>query len=442
MRYVIIGSSAAGIQAAEELRKLEGDSRIKVISKEGDYPYSRCLISRMVDGRLAQKNLYFKTGHFFKDKNIESSLGKEIVSIDRKQKIVTDRNGKDTPYDKLLLATGSSPWLPDIEGLDLEGVYTFHTLKDARDISFHLGTAKKAVILGAGFIGLEAAYALTRKGVEVTVVEKTSQVLPKQADATAATIIQKDLEDLGVNIIFDESVSSIDGRQQVTGVSLMDKSHIQCDMVIIATGVLPNTGIAQKAGLETDKGLIVDEYFRTSDPDIHGAGDVIEISDISTGKRDVSATWFNAVLHGKFAGYNMADYKRRYTGAVGIQNAVQFHQIPVISYGKTLLETEEEQKEYEVLSIHKGKVYKKLVLKGNRICGMNFVTDILKSGFYAALIRHRVDIGKYKDKLLDDDFSYAYFKDYNFGEYSPYFKVPQCWESSDWWTHRLECQQV
>ncbi len=440
MNYLIIGGSAAGMQAAEELRKKDKNSKITLISKEKEYPYSRCLLSRYIDGRMSINNFYFKTDHFFEDQNIHARLGKEVIEIKTQEKKVICDDFEELSYDKLLIATGASPSMPDIEGLNTQGVHTFHSLEDAKKIMERIKKVKKAVVLGAGFIGLEAAYALSKNGIDVTVIEKSSQLLPKQIDLKASKIIQSDLEELGIRIIFDESVSSVNGDGEVNSVTLMNKSLLQSEMLIIATGVRPNILLAKKANLETDKGIIVDAFFQTSSQDIYAAGDVIEINDISTGKRDLSATWFNAVLHGKYAAENMAGFRKRYTGAVGIQNAVQFHRIPVISFGKTLLESDDEFKDYEVISISKGNIYKKLILKADRIIGMIFVNDIIKSGFYAALIRNSVNIREHKERLLDPDFSHAYCKDKHFGEYNPYFKTDDCWEKSDWRMHQYNCQ--
>ena len=442
MKYVIIGASAAGAQAAEELRKLDKESKITIISQEKYLPYSRCLLSRFVDGRLTENNLYFKTQHFFKDYDIEGVLGARVIAIDKTAKKIIAQDKREFAYDKLLLATGSSPRLPKIEGLGLNGVYSFHSLGDAYKVNEKIKDSKTAVIVGAGFVGLEAAYALVKRGLRVTVIEKCSQILPNQMDITASRIIQKDLEELGVEIILDESLILIEGNDEVNNVITADKSHIQCDLVIIATGMKPNKELADQINIDTDKGILTDDFLTASEEDIYAAGDVIEIQDISTGKRVVSATWLNAVLQGKFAAYNMAGLRKRYTQAVGIQNAVQFHQIPAISFGKTLIESEEDQQEYEVISMHNDKVYKKLVLKGDKIYGMIFVGDIAKSGFYAALIRHEINVSKYKDKLLDSDFSYAYLKEENFGQYSPYGEIAGCWDSSDWWAHRAMCMGI
>ncbi len=441
MRYVIIGSSAAGAQAAEDLRVLDKESKIVVVSQEGYLPYSRCLISRYADGRLSENGLYFKTKDFFKKYGVEGILHTTVAKIDRSAKKLICENAKEIEYDKLLIATGARPRLPKIDGLDLTGVTCFHSLDDVYRVVEMTANAREAVVVGAGFVGLEAAYALTRLGLKVTVVERCSQLLHHQLDTIARKILQQELAGLSLAVILDESLVSINGTKSVCDVTTADKTHIKCEMLVIATGTTPNKELAEQVGLDTDRGILVDEFLQTSEPDIYAAGDVIEIQDVSSGKRVPSATWFNAVLQGKFAAYNMAGMRKRYTGAVGIQNAVQFHQIPAISYGSTLVESENHE-DYEVMSIEKGNVYKKLVLKGGKICGMIFVGDIAKSGFYAALIRQEVDVSEYQEKLLDPDFSYAYFKDENFSQKTPYRKVPLCWESPKWWLQRSQCMGI
>lgn len=421
MTYVIIGASAAGAQAAEDLRKLDPDADIRILTEEAGPPYSRCLISRYADGRLQERDLYFKTDHFAADRRIHYSSGVRVTSIRPGSKTVVCDNGETVAYDKLLLATGSRPWLPAIPGCDLEGVSTFHSLKDAKTIFTQTATARTAVIIGAGFAGLEAAYALARKGLKVAVVERCGQILPNQLDAQGAAIIHRDLERMGVQIILNQSVAAINGTDRATGVILAEKPQVQADFVIVATGTEPNKDLASHAGLETARGIRVSNRLQTSAPHVFAAGDAIEIDDVSTGKRMPSSTWFNAVLQGKYAAYNMAGRTRPYTGAVGIQNAVQFHQIPAISLGQVLVDSDSREN-VEVVSLSEGEaIYKKLVLKDGRIVGMVFVGDIQKSGFYGALIRDQVDVSRFRHKLLDKDFSYAAVHDGpQFGQRSPY----------------------
>jgi len=443
MKYVIIGASAAGIQAAQDLRNIDGKAEITVISKEPYAPYSRCLLSRFIDGRLPESALYYKTGDFFKTGGIEGLTGEKVVGVDRfAKKIRTDKD-RSLAYDRLLIAAGARPRVPSMPGTGLEGVFSLHGLDDALGIIKRAKEVKEAVVAGAGFVGLEAAWALAKRGLRVTVVEKCQQILPNQLDRTAGSIIQKDLEEAGVNFVLDESLTEAGGCDAIESVTLADNSDLRCGLLILATGIRPETDLALGAGLKTDRGIIVDDHLRTSFTDIWAAGDCIEIEDVSTGRRSTSATWFNAVLQGKYAAYNMAGLNKRYTGSVGIQNAVQFHSLPAISFGKTQVSPEDGQ-DYKVLSVKRDRAYKKLVLKGDRIVGMIFVGDISRSGFYAALIRNGIDIKVYKDKLLDPDFSYAhfkyaYFKQEDFGQYDPYFKTAECWDHPEWWELRGRC---
>jgi nitrite reductase (NADH) large subunit len=436
--YVIIGASAAGIQAAEDIRRLDAQGQITVLSAEKHYPYSRCLISRYVEGKLAPADLQFRTGHFFEDWGVRGLLNTLVERIDPQTKQVHCADKSVIPYDKLLLATGARPATLRIPGVQLNNVFTFHTMEDAERIVTAAKIGENVVVLGGGFAGLEAAYALVRSGKKVTVVERAGQILPNQLDPAGSRIIHEDLAHSGVKIILNSSVSEILGGSSVHSVALTDHSILPADIVVLATGIRPNKELAEAAGLATNRGIIVNEFMQTSNPDIYAAGDVIEIEDVATGRRVSSATWFNAVLQGKYAGFNMAGHRRPYSDAVGIQNAVQFHHVPAISFGQTLVGVEDTD-EYEVITLETAGVYRKLVLKENKLCGMIFVGDIAKAGFYAAIIRHRLDIFKVKDKLLDTDFSYAYlFRNHQFGQRSPYGATAPEWENADFWLKRSQ----
>ncbi len=441
MKYVIIGNSAAGINAAEEIRGLDKKAKITVISDEKDIAYSRCLISRYLDGRLKEGQLYFKTEDFYANFNIEAVLGESVVAIDRKGQKVSLNNGGNIDYDKLLLATGSRPQRPKICGLGLKGIFNFYSLEDARIIKAFLKGAKKAVIAGAGFVGLEAAYALRKLGLEVAVVERCPQILPNQFDLISSELIKDDLEGLGVEVLLNESLTSVNGNTQVESITFAE-TEMPCGLLIFCTGVRPNTELAESTGLNKSRGIIVDEFLRTSDPNIYASGDCIEIEDITTGKRQPSATWFNAVLQGRFAASNMSGIPKRYSGSVGIQNSVQFHRLSAVSFGMTQLP--EGDLEDEVISSYnkEKKIYRKLIVREGYLYGMIFVGDISKAGLYAALIRNRINICEFKDKLLDPDFSHAFFRKENFEQLRPCAKTPACWQSPYWMTERVRCMGI
>jgi nitrite reductase (NADH) large subunit len=436
MKYVIIGGSAAGAQAAEDIRKLDAAGDITLVTAENYIPYSRCLLSRYVDGRLKQENMYFKTGHFFADNGVTGLINVRATGIDRAARTVQLSTGASLAYDRLLLATGAHPVLPKVPGTDMGTVFAFHDLDDAKKILHAAAAAENILVVGAGFAGLEAAYALTRIGKKVIVVERCGQILPNQLDPAGARIIQDDLERIGVNVVLNQSVRSLNGAPHLLSATLGDGSTLFCEVAVLATGIRPNKQLAEAAGLATDKGILVNEYMQTSDANIYAAGDAIEIQDVATGKRSCSATWFNAVLQGKYAACNMTGNRRRYIGAVGIQNAVQFHRIPAISFGLTQIPPEEEDN-VEVMSALHGNVYRKLIVKDNRLCGMIFVGNIDRSGLYAALIRHGVDVAWCRDRLLDQDFNYAFFSDReNFGQLSPYLDTAPAWQAPDFWAVR------
>ena len=436
MRHVIIGASAAGASAAEDIRRLDPAAEITLITEENYLPYSRCLLSRYVDGRLPEAGMYFKTRRFFEDCAIQGLVDTRVVAVDRARHRVRCADGREVAYDRLLLATGSKPAFPKVPGLDLRNVFAFHGMDDAKGILAAAQGATQAVVVGAGFAGLEAAYALARIGKKVTVIERCAQILPNQLDEPGARIIQADLEKTGVSLVFNESVTSLAGHDTVESVTIGDGSHLQCELCVVATGMRPSKQLAADAGLKADRGILVDEHMQTSDPDIFAAGDAIEIDDVSSGKRVCSATWFNAVLQGRFAAYNMVGRPRKYSGGVGIQNAVQFHHVPAISFGQTLIDAEDDS-DFEVISTTRGNVYKKLVLKENRLCGMVFVGDIAKSGFYAALIRHQVDLSTCRDRLLDSDFSYAHLiRQEHFNQKSPYADTVEAWDLPGFWAAR------
>ena len=320
----------------------------------------------------------------------------------------------------MLIATGAHPFRPPIEGINHKNVFGFHSISDAENIINCLSGVEQVVVVGAGFVGLETAYAVARKGAEVTVVERLPQILPNNFDYIASQIFNEDLIKENINVIIGKSLTSINGDSKgVTGISLSDGTQIKCQLVVLATGVRPNSELAIETGLNVNKGIEVDEYMRTNDQNIFSAGDVIKINDVTIGKRAPSATWYNAVIQGKYAAYNMVGQKRRYSKAVGIQSAVEFREIPAISFGTTKIDPLK-QAEYDFLSVRKGNDYRKLVIKDERLVGMVFLGDISNAGFYAKMIKNQINISTTKEKLLKPDFTYAYFKHLDYGERNPY----------------------
>ncbi|HOL47107.1 MAG TPA: FAD-dependent oxidoreductase [bacterium] len=443
MNILIIGASAAGISAAETLRKLDKNCNITILTKENcNRPYSKSLLAYLFSNRIDLNKIYFKPKNFFEKYNLTYFNNEEVIEIDRKNKFIKTKNNKKLNYDKLLLATGSKSFIPEINNISLNNIFTFNEYQNYQDIKKNLNNAKNIVVLGAGFVGLEIAYALNNLGFDVSIVEKCSQILPNQMDNTGSYFIQKELENKGIKFFLNQSIIEIEGSKNISNVILSDKTRLKSNMLIICSGVIPNKEIAKNADLETKKGLVVDEYLTTSDNNIYGAGDIIELYDITTKSSNCSGSWANAVIQGQYAAYNILGYKKRYKNFIAVQNSIQFYNVAATSNGKVHIDLSDDQSNYEVLSIKEKNYYKKIVLRDNKIIGFILINKINQAGLLSALIKLQLDISEYKEKLLYDDFTYSYFIDEKFEQYNAYAEIPDCWKYNEWYLERKFCAGI
>lgn len=402
MKYVIIGGSAAGVTAAETIRKHDKKANIALISDEKFPLYSRCLLTYFIAGTIDEAKLCFKDKDFYKKNNIKTYLGKRAVSIDQKKKEVLLDDEAKISYDKLLITTGATPKSVDVPGVDKEGIFTIRKIDDANAIMELLNKVKKVVVLGGGLIGLRDAYALRKKGKEVTVVVKSPQLLSQMVDMDAASIIASLLEKNGIKIMTGVAAKEILGKESVEGILLDNGKKLECELVIIGKGVKPNTELASKCGLKIADGILVDEFLQTSDKNIFAAGDVAETHDIARGTKRINALWPCAVEQGEIAALNMIGKKRVYDGSLSM-NSVDFFGLGSISMGVT----KPKEEGYEIISKKGESLYKKFVLKENRVVGMVLVGDIRPAGIVSTLIKNKIDVSSIKDKLSDDNFNYA-----------------------------------
>ncbi len=415
MRYVIIGSSAAGIKAAETLRKLDRDAAITVISEENEPPYSRCLLPEYLAGKRSRSELVFKAGNFFADHGIKAMLGERAVYVDPAEQEVVLESGEAIGYDKLLVATGSSSTCPPLPGIEKVGFTGVRTLDDADLILNRCRTGNKAVVIGGGFVGLETAYALNRRGLDVAVVEMAPHILALQFDAAAAEILAADMERSGIKIYAGAATKELlppkglerPGSDAENTVVLEDGTELKAHLVLTCTGTRPNVDVLDGTGVEINRGIVVNEHMETSVMNIYAAGDVCESTDLASGKRGLTPIWPNAVIQGKTAAYNMAGQSRQVSPLLGLQNAVEFREVPAIAAG---LSTAGPGDGLEILTDYQpGRgIYRKIVLEDNVIKGMIFLGNIQNAGVMAALIRKRADVSGIKDRLLDNEFNYGY----------------------------------
>ena len=402
MKYVIIGGSAAGVAAAETLRRNDKESSITLVSDEALPLYSRCLLTYLIAGSIDEKKLIFKNEGFYKDNDIKTYLGKKAVSIDAKNKNVSLENGTKIPYDRLLIATGAAPKLMDIPGVDKKGVFTLRKIEDARAITKSLDKVKNIAILGGGLIGLRDAYAFRKRGMEVAVIVKSPHILSQMLDENAARIISSIFEKNGVKIMTGVAAKEIKGKESVEAILLDNGDRFECQLAVIGKGVKPNAELASMAGLKVNVGISVDEFLRTSDEDIFAAGDVAETFDVARGEKRINGLWPAAVEQGEIAALNMLGKKTPYNGALSM-NSVDFFGLASISMGITKPKGEG----YEIISKTGKNTYKKFVLKENRIVGMVLVGEVKIAGVVSALIRNRIDALSIKHVLADDNFDYA-----------------------------------
>jgi len=403
-QYLIIGNSAAGLAAASAIRKIDKRSKIAVVSDE-DYPsYCRCLISYYLAGDVKEKNILYRPGDFYKANDVRLLLNKKAVRVDSKKCTVSLDDKKEEPFDLLLIATGASPKFPPIKGIRTKGVFGFRTIADAKAIEALLPKTKRAVVLGGGLIGLKAAYAIGKKGIKVSVIIKSKQVLSQVLDADGAGYVQRRLEKHGIEILTGRDIAEITGGDAVKSVRLDDGKTIDTGLVLACKGVSPNTGLAEGANIKTAEGIIADNHLATNVGNVYAAGDVCETLDVTLGGLSVNALWPVAVEQGRAAGANMAGEITDYDGSMGM-NALEFFGLPTVSLG--IYRADSGKGLEEIKASNPGaSIYRKVVLRGNHLVGAVLVGDIRQSGLFLRLIREKADVSPFKDKLLEPGFNY------------------------------------
>jgi len=408
-KYVIIGASAAGIGAVEAIREVDSSGTIVVISEEQYPQYSRPMISDFVSGKANIEKIKFRKNDFWESIGAQILTGRTAIALNLTDKSVTLDKGDRVGFEKLLIATGGKPFVPKIEGADKAGVFTFTSISDAEKVAKKLETAKAAVVIGAGLIGISVTEALVKKGVKVTVVELQNKILSLLLDPKGSDIVESVIKKLGVTIITSQSIQRIVGRPEddktVGGVMLTKGDQIPCDLVIFAIGVTPRTEIVSRTNVKTNRGIIVDNFMQTNVSDVYAGGDVAETYDFILNQNRQLPLWPLAVSEGRTAGFNMAGKKTSYMGGTSM-SALKYFDIPVISCGIT---NPKESGTFEILTLEDParSIYKKLVLKDNIIVGMILLNDIERAGILFQLMKKHENVKKIKHELLQEDFGLA-----------------------------------
>lgn len=407
MRYVILGAGPAGLSAIESIREVDMDNEILLITAEKYVGYSKPLITYLLGKMTEKSKMFYRTEEFLRENNVNVLNETKIAGLSIEEKALFTENGQKIEYDKLLIATGGKPFVPEIEGLkNQDGIFTFTTWEDEEKVEGYIkeNEIEEAVVLGGGLIGLKTTEALMKLGLKVTIIELSDRILSVTFDKKASEIITKALKKEGCEVITGDTIVKVKGRKRISKVFLKSGREINTQLLIIAIGVRPNIEFLKDSGVDVNKGVIVNEKLETSVNGIYVAGDCAEFLDLIDGKRKVIAIWPVAVSQGKVAGYNMAGKDAKYPGGIPM-NSVELAGIPTVSVGHTNIT---EESDFEELVFQNKDTYKKIVLKDNRIIGAVLVNNIDRAGIYTGLILQKTDVSSFKDKLLDENFGFVY----------------------------------
>ncbi|HTU68319.1 MAG TPA: nitrite reductase small subunit NirD [Steroidobacteraceae bacterium] len=395
IRLVIAGNGMAGMRTVEELLKLGVADRfqITVFGAEPRGNYNRILLSPVLSGEQQADDIMLHRPNWYSRRGITLHSGDPIVEIDRKRRLVRSKKGTLAPYDRLLIATGSDPIMLPLPGRELPGVVTFRDLDDVNRMLEASGTGRRAVVIGGGLLGLEAAHGLALRGMQVTVVHLVDTLMERQLDAAAGALLKAALEKRGIQFRMRAKTQELLGDERVTAVKFDDGEVVPADLVVMAVGVRPNMDLAKRANLACDRGILVDDTLQTFDPSIYAVGECVQHRRQTFGL--VAPLWEQA----RICAQHIAEIGvSRFSGAI---NATQLKVsgIEVFSAGDF---AEKGNRESLVLQDRRRGIYKRVVLEGNRVCGAVLFGDVREAGKLRELIADGTDVTPIRDQLLFD----------------------------------------
>jgi len=395
-KYIIIGASAAGINAAKTLRKLDKHSKITVISKDNAV-YSRCMLHRVLDGSRNLETINFTEPDFFEKNDIDWIKNVDVRSIDIDSKKVILENNTTYKFNKLLIASGASSFIPPVKNLrEAKGVYSLRNFEDVTAIENKLKSAKNVVILGAGLVGIDALLGVMSKNVRISVVEMGDKILPLQLDKTASSIYEKLMKKKGIDIFTSTKLEKVILNKNgfVSKAVLSNSTTINCDMIIVAAGVRPNINFIKDSRIKVEKGIVIDNHCKTTADNIYAAGDVTFTAPI----------WPIAVKQGITAAYNMTSINKELTDNFGMKNSINLFNLPCVSLGNVNLPDDN----YVVDTLEMDGIYEKIIHKNGIIYGALLVGDISYCGVLGYLIKNKINISNIHKNIFDIDYSDFY----------------------------------
>lgn len=382
-KYLIIGNGIAGLSAAREIRNRDKDGSIIMVSKEEYLTYYRVKLTRSLMEDTNPENLLVNKKSWYEEKNIKVILKKIVEKIDVAENIVVLDDGQKIQYEKLLLATGSNPFIPPIQGKFKEGVFALRTIRDLYYIKDYIKDKNNIVIIGGGLLGLEAAWSLRELGKSVSVIEFAPYLLPRQLDEELGEKLVNKLEEKGIKVYLPRSVDEILGETSVSGIRLNNGEIIDTEAILISSGIRPNLDLFRDKVIEIDKGIIVDSQLRTNKENIYAAGDVVQVDNMVIG------LWTTANEQGRVAGANMAggvmEYKHpKLFSSLTIGDIEIFSAGDILNYDQVLLYKDDNRD-----------IHHKLFTKDGKIIGVILFGDIKEMNNLRNAVFSKTDVIKY-----------------------------------------------
>ncbi|HDZ28153.1 hypothetical protein LCGC14_0597790 [marine sediment metagenome] len=398
MRVIIVGNGLAGVIAAKTLRELDKKVEIEVFAEEKYHYYPRPNLIEFLAGTIPFERMFAFPQEWYKEQNINIHLGKPVTRIFPDSQEIEVAGGKKEKYESLLLANGSFSFIPPFKGADKKGIFALRTLDDAFELLEYLKNHQRVVVIGGGLLGLEIAQAMKSRGARVDVVEFFDRLLPRQLDIQGASMLKAQVENMGINVHLGLATEEILGQNDARGLKFKGEREIEMDMAIVAAGVRSNIRLTKEAGLETDRGLVTDDYLQSSNAKIFGAGDVVQHRGRIYG---IIPSSFNQA---RIVASNILGMKEKYEGTVP-SNTLKVAGLDLTSVG--LVNPEEGiSEEFRKEKKEEG-IYKKIVIQKGVVTGAIWMGTKKGVNEISRIISQKINIEKHKISLLEDDFDYS-----------------------------------